>query len=588
MLRRILRIALIPLLLVALGYGALSLGLWALDVLAGYTGAALGALPTGRATAPVSGRVVVVVVDGLREDTSRQMPNFQRLRQQGADLPSWTGLPSLSLPGYTVLGTGAYPDFSGVASNWYSGAVRVDSLFARARAAGLHTALATMGGWDTLYGPWVTSFYAAPWSTSGQDFRAVYTTTEEIGQEAIRCLQETDVALLYVHFGETDEAGHARGGASPEYLAAAIHSDEQIGKIAAALDWSRDTLVLTADHGMSADIRGTGGGHGGGEAETRQVPLVMVGRGIKPGVYPDGRQADVVPTLAALLGLPIPAQSQGRTRLDVLVLAPGQRADKALALGEQQESLYGAYLRSMGAQTTVDGLEQARAAFTAGEYGRVEDLVNDFLARLDAMVERAKANLLWQERLVRLPYLLLPLLAGGLFVGLYRPRREIGRPALLALLFFLLYEGLYFLVRGNNFSFTTIAGLEVTDFFMTRTIDAVIVMVIVAAVAGILWQRRPWAEVVWGANLSAATIAWAWLVQLGLFLWLYGMVPTWRLPDLGWAFKFYLDLLATVGTCLAGLLFPWLALSVSRVPMLAEGIVGLFKKVARRTKKHAE
>ncbi len=576
--RHILRIALIPLLLAGLGYGAQALGMAALDVLAGYQGAPVGALPAGRATAPVSGRVVVVVVDGLREDTSRQMPNFQRLRAQGADLPSWSGLPSLSLPGYTVLGTGAMPDLSGVASNWWEGPVVVDSLFARAREAGLPSALAAMGGWDTLYGPWATTTYTASWPSVSGDYLAAAPTTPAIGQEALRLLRESDAALVYVHFGETDEAGHARGGTSPEYMEAALHCDEQIGSIAAALDWSHDTLVLTADHGMSADIRGHGGGHGGGEDESRRVPVVMVGRGIRPGTYPEGSQADIVPTVAALLGLPIPAHSQGRTRLDVLVLTPDQRADKALALGEQQEALHVAYLRSLGANPAVDGLEQARAALRAGEHGRVEGLVRDYLARLDAAVERAKANLLWQERLVRLPYLLVPLLAAGLFVGLYRPRREIGRPALLAALFFLVHAVVYLAVRGNDFSFTTVAGQDVVDFFLARTVDAAIVTLVVAAAAGLAWRRRPWLEVVWGANLSAAIIGWGWVLQLGLFLWLYGLVPVWRLPDMGWGFKFYVDLLATVGVGFAGFLFPWLALSVSRVPALAEWGTGLFRR----------
>lgn len=571
-------IVLIPLLLAALGYGAYELGPFVFAEFMKYPGPPLGVLPPARPTDPISQRVVVVVVDGLREDTSRQMPTFQSLRERGADLPSWTGLPSLSLPGFTTLGSGAYPEFSGVTTNWYDRAVRVDNLFARAQEAGLPAALATMGSWEKLYGPWVSSVYTASWSASGHDYQAVAPTTEAIGAEALRVLQEGRVRMLYVHFGETDEAGHARGGDSAEYLAAARHVDAQIAAIAAALDWSRDTLILTADHGMSGDRRGNGGGHGGDEPEVRRVPLVLVGHGVAPGVYPDGRQADLVPTVAALLGLPIPAHSQGRTRLDVLVLTSAQRADKAVALAEQQEALYSAYMRGLGAVSAVDGLQEAHAALAAGRYDQAVAQVQAYLARLDEAVARAAANRTWQERLVRAPYLLVPLLAGGAYFLLYRPRRELLGPLFLAASFYLLYWLLYYLGRGYSLSFSTITNISEADFFLARTIDAALVMAVVAVAAGVFYRRRPWLEVVWGAEQVPLLIAWAMLVQIGLFAWLYGMVMTWRLPPLGLAFKFYVDILALVGIGLAGLLFPWLALGVSRLFLAADWAVARIGK----------
>ena len=95
-------------------------------------------------------------------------------------------------------------------------------------------------------------------------------------------------------------------------------------------------------------------------------------------------------------------------------------------------------------------------------------------------------------------------------------------------------------------------------------------MLIIAVAAGVFYRRRPWQEVAWGAEQVALLIAWAMLMQIGLFAWLYGMVMTWRLPPLGLAFKFYVDILALVGIGLAGLLFPWLALGVSRLFLAAD------------------
>jgi len=582
--RRILRIALIPMLLAILATSAQALASHALDNLATYPGVPLEPLELGRPTAPVSHRVVVVVVDGLRDDTSRQLPTFQALRRQGADLTAWSGLPSLSWPGYTVLGTGAYPDLSGVASNWYEGEVRVDSLFARALAAGRPPALAAMQGWDDLYGPWVPYIYAAPWSASGHDPEAMAWTTDAIGAEARRMLQETDAALLYIHFGETDEAGHAYGGESPEYLAAALHADAQIAALVELLDWSEDTLILTADHGMSGRqgaLIKIGGGHGGAETVVRRVPLVVVGRGVAPGVYPESGQADIVPTVAALLGLSIPAQNQGRTRLDLLVLSPEQRAAAALALAEQQQALYEAYLRVLGTQLEADGLTAAQSALAAGQYDRVEGLVRMYLQQLDEAVARSETNQLWSERLLRLPYLLVPLLLIVPAILLYRPRRGLLVPALLGVLFFALYWGIYLLLRGLTVSFTAVGGWPEEAFFYSRVLDAVIVMAVVAIVVGLLWRGQPWHEVVWRANWTALTIAWAMVVQLGLFLWLYGFTMIWRLPDLGWGFKFYLDLMGTLGLGLAGVFLPWLALGVSRLPALVRLVVARITRSRR-------
>jgi hypothetical protein len=107
-------------------------------------------------------------------------------------------------------------------------------------------------------------------------------------------------------------------------------------------------------------------------------------------------------------------------------------------------------------------------------------------------------------------------------------------------------------------------------------------MGVVAIVAGALWRRRAWEDVIWQANQTALAITWTMLVQLGLFLWLYGLPMVWRLPDLGWGFKFYIDLLATVGVGFAGLLFPWLVLAVSRLSRLCDPVVGLVKRVTAR------
>src|SRR5262245_11930057 len=85
----------------------------------------------------VARRVVLVVLDGLRADTSRGLPALEALRARGASAVAHTHFPSISAPNYVSMLTGVEPRHSGVRTNDYAGPVGLDSLFSRARAAGL-------------------------------------------------------------------------------------------------------------------------------------------------------------------------------------------------------------------------------------------------------------------------------------------------------------------------------------------------------------------------------------------------------------------------------------------------------------------
>lgn len=67
------------------------------------------------------------------------------------------------------------------------------------------------------------------------------------------------------------------------------------------------------------------GGHG--SQDEIEVPLLLSGRGLCRGVAPrHPRLVDVAPTVAALLGVPAPAQSQGRV-LDEVLRSRGCRGE---------------------------------------------------------------------------------------------------------------------------------------------------------------------------------------------------------------------------------------------------------------------
>ena len=127
---------------------------------------------------------------------------------------------------------------------------------------------------------------------------------------------------MLIHIDQVDYAGHHEGGpVDPRWDAAARRADDLLAEIAATLDLSKDTLFVASDHGQIDR-----GGHGGQDPITLVEPWVLAGAGVQPGRYGDVEQVDVAPTLAALLGVNIPASAQGRVRTEMLALAPEQTA----------------------------------------------------------------------------------------------------------------------------------------------------------------------------------------------------------------------------------------------------------------------
>ena len=244
-------------------------------------------------------RVVWVLVDGLRLDASRAMPNLNRLRAEGEDVSARSEFPTFSGPNFVAQASGIEPAASGVLSNGYPGEVALDSVFRRAKLAGLRTAMrATDGdsGVEKPYGSWVDE-----------------TTVGEPEDD----LPAAD--LVFLHFGFVDWAAHGSGSQSDEYRADVARADAAIGRIARSLDPARDALVVTSDHGNLDQ-----GGHGGTEREVRMIPIVVWGAGAVRRTQA-GRGRDVGPTIAGLLGIGPLTHATGRSLIHGDAAAARQR-----------------------------------------------------------------------------------------------------------------------------------------------------------------------------------------------------------------------------------------------------------------------
>ncbi len=209
--------------------------------------AAAAPAPPGPRAGP--SRLVWVLVDGLRLDASRRMPVLNRLRADGLDVVARAEFPSFSGPQFIAQASGIEPAASGVLSNGFPSEVGLDSVFRRAKLAGLRTAVVTTDGDDGLrevYPRWIDESHIA---------------------DPLERVPSADLAL--VHIDHPDEAAHQHGTRSPEYRAALAVVDDFVGRVVATLDPRHDTIVVSSDHGnISA------GGHGGTEPEVVKVPIV--------------------------------------------------------------------------------------------------------------------------------------------------------------------------------------------------------------------------------------------------------------------------------------------------------------------------
>ena len=280
------------------------------------------ALPWGEGGTPLSDRVVFCLVDGLREDTSRTLASLNNLRAQGADWTVTATDPTASVTLSHVIATGAPQTTIGLLDNkapigpgFYT---VFGNIYTAAKQAGLRTG--NVVTWRPGYP--LAQHLDAPNTLPGapgdaDDDGLVPRVLEVLGAEP-------RVNLLWVHFDIVDHAGHAAGADSDAYRSAAEQTAERIGQIARAMDLSRETLIVTADHGHL-----DGGGHHGMEPEVATVPCVLVGAGIRRGASGKGEQIDLASTVAVLLGTPIPTHNQGWPLMDALDAPPevvGRRA----------------------------------------------------------------------------------------------------------------------------------------------------------------------------------------------------------------------------------------------------------------------
>ncbi|HEX4450137.1 MAG TPA: alkaline phosphatase family protein [Kofleriaceae bacterium] len=324
-------------------------------------------------------RVFLIIIDGLRDASSHELPELERLRGLGTSATASSHYPTWSRPNYVSILSGVPPVASGVRTNRHRTPVALDSLMDRARDAGLEVALATdyevlprlflrrrgaprdampavldvdIGGNAEIFEREAQA-PAADYESAFDDARYAPWPGGFVDAGTAAARSSADLVVMLV--GTVDSAGHDHGGASAEYAAAARDADRALAEIAERIDLDRDAIIVTADHGHTDR-----GGHGGTAPEVIQVPLVMAGAGIRRGAALEHpRLIDVAPTVAALLGIAAPGHGLGRTLVDGLELDRDAR-DRRIAADRARLAVTEAAVATAAAGSIADR-DRARA-----------------------------------------------------------------------------------------------------------------------------------------------------------------------------------------------------------------------------------
>ena len=296
---------------------------------------AIGAeLTSGQA---LTSRLVLVVLDGIRVDAAANMPQLQALAERGSSGTATTELPSLSNPGRATLSTGAGPEVHGVTNNSRFSPPPVDSVFSIAQEQNVPVAVYGSYFWKRAFGDYIDDERVFSFDKElgpSPNVDRLVEWQNEICAEMVPTLSGIESGLIVAGLTATDEAGHDFGGESDEYREVVAAVDACLGLIVEALDTDETTFLVIADHGH-IHRRGQGG-HGGSEPEVVLTPLVLAGRGITRSYGWTARQLDVAPTISGLLGLPLPANSQGEVLWQALELTEAERVELAQRADEQR------------------------------------------------------------------------------------------------------------------------------------------------------------------------------------------------------------------------------------------------------------
>lgn len=257
----------------------------------------------------VDKKVILISVDGMRPDGMQSCgnPYVKELEKLCSyTYEARTVFPSITLPCHFSMAHSVVPQRHGILSNTYVPQVRpVDGIFEKVKAAGGMTAL--FNSWDQLrdiVSPGTLSL------TSYINYKLAESGDTVLTQEALRMIGEYKPDFAFLFLADTDNAGHAQGWMSGEYIRRISIAVDNIRKIVEAFGKEYSIFVM-ADHGGHDRM------HGLDIPEDMTIPLFFCGADFTPGRKLEGVSLlDMAPTIAAVMGIHADPDWEGKSLVE--------------------------------------------------------------------------------------------------------------------------------------------------------------------------------------------------------------------------------------------------------------------------------
>ncbi|XP_017038698.1 GPI ethanolamine phosphate transferase 3 [Drosophila ficusphila] len=280
---------------------------------------------------PQKSKVIILVVDALKyefglykENTSEPLPYenklgvLQELLQQSPDharlMRFRADPPTTTLQRLKGLTTGSLPTFIDIGSNFASPEINEDNVIDQIVKSDLPLVFLGDSTWTDLYPRRFKRSYSYP----SFDIFDLDSVDNQILKHLPKELASDDWQVLVAHFLGVDHCGHKHGPLHEEMARKLSEMNEVIRDVVAAMD-NDTTLLVMGDHGMTAS-----GDHGGDTDDEINALLFAYSKQHRFYGNDSGsdsemlQQIDLVPTLATILGVPIPYSNLGLVNFNIV------------------------------------------------------------------------------------------------------------------------------------------------------------------------------------------------------------------------------------------------------------------------------
>ena len=236
---------------------------------------------------------------------------------------SVSATPTVTMPRIKAMISGTLPSFMDYILNLSAYKFNGENLVENAHKARRRVVFFGDDTWIHLLPKDLFHKYNGTSSFFATDYTEVDTNVTYCVDRELKRLDDWDIMIT--HYLGVDHIGHSHGGFHSKLMPKKLmEMDAVVKSVVDAVSQQSEPylIVITGDHGMT-DV----GNHGGSTAEETDTALVFLSSKDVRNSLPKRKssqraervlQVDVAPTMASLLGLPVPNKSQGKTITSVL------------------------------------------------------------------------------------------------------------------------------------------------------------------------------------------------------------------------------------------------------------------------------